>query len=124
MKIIQNNLYEIWSELTDMLLEGKENSKENFKKEGKKAWSVIMKCSEKLSDNSKAYATFWAAWGNCKVTYDELSKVLTKNQNKWEWKSESTPVTENQVKWLINDAREKIRSYAHVEIEHIKKLKK
>jgi hypothetical protein len=119
MKVIQNNFYDIWYELTDRLLEAKGISKEDFREDGKKVWGILMECSERIDIGPKAFAAFWAAWGNCMVTYEHLAELLTKEPDRWRWKWKSKPVTENQVKWLLNDARDKIKKDANTEIDEI-----
>jgi hypothetical protein len=116
MKVIVNKMYDMWCRLTDDLLEAKSdemletNNADiiDFREEGKKAWKMIMECSQKSKLSPKASAAFWAAWGNCKVTYKEIADMLNKEPEKWNWKWKQRAVTEEQVKWLIDKARKKI----------------
>jgi hypothetical protein len=117
MKVIQNNLYDIWYKLTDKLLEAKENSREDFKEEGKRAWKVLMECADRIDVRPKAGAAFWAAWGSCNVTYKDLAELLIKEPDRWNWNRDRKPVTEDQIKWLLKDARDKIEKCALAEVD-------
>jgi hypothetical protein len=117
MKVIQNNLYDIWYMLTERLLKERGSPKEDFKEDGRRVWSVILECSHDFKDSPKAFALFWAALGNCNVTHKRLAELLTEEPDRWKWKWKKKPVTEYQVKWLLNDAREKIFGKAKIGVD-------
>ena len=125
--MLRDSIHGLWLELFFLILERKYQvdiaqgiRKDQLDLVGKEAWDLLTECSIKEDLPDKSGTAFYLGWGHCKITHEEVAKIVTEKLKK-EGKYTKN-INKNNIKRYYNVIRNKMRDCALEKLEM--KLKK